>query len=290
VRGRGVGIVVGLFGAAVWALIAVAAHSRIRFVAIAVGVLIGLAMRSTVRSTDDARAPIHAGTTALFSILLGEYLTSNVVAVQVGAEIGKELSAPLGLGDFLFVLAQTSTPSVYVFWLIAASAAYAQPAAKLAYFTQRQIAELERADAEHLERRIRDVDARPKKRVELSAKVACAICEELCDAGTTTRTARGIVCQRCLPRAGQESVECGGCRERFDPVTMTSHTQYGLLCEPCAARFAKRRATGTARVACEVCEELVDAATTNSYEEREIVCEACYQQLEVGLNRDAKFR
>ncbi len=261
---RALAVLSAFAGVAAWILCERRLGAHYGAIALLLAVAIGALMRRAVHDERDQHLPLQAGLLALFAMMLGEFLTLRA------------LSQPF--------------ESWTVLWWGAGGFA-AHTLTRHALLTK-QIAAADDAalDERRGDGRARARRARSRTRSRGGARISCELCEQLVDASTTTATAHGIVCPRCKPRAGEARIACGACDAFVDPATTSSHAQYGIVCDGCLPRLARRVTTGVGRVRCEVCDELVDAATTSGFDKHSIVCEACYQELEVGPNRDATFR
>ena len=95
------GLVASVVGAAVWAVVTIATEYQIGFMAVGVGYLVGIAVRTGGKGIDSAFSYLGAGL-ALFGCLLGNLFTiCGVIASNEGVSFFAVLS--LLLLDFQFV-------------------------------------------------------------------------------------------------------------------------------------------------------------------------------------------
>ena len=80
------GVLAGVGGAIVWMLFAVVTRWRVRLLAVAIGLLIGFAIRRDVRRAQDVRVPVISALLAAGALFLGEYLLMMVLATESSGE------------------------------------------------------------------------------------------------------------------------------------------------------------------------------------------------------------
>ena len=122
------GVVIGFFtallGAVVWAVVVAVTHYQIGFVAVALGLLVGLAMARN--ASANPVLPVIAGAFALLGCVVGDLLCdiveqANFEQVPLGEALTVTFSHPAMLGE---IFSAYFSPLSLLFWAIAASAAF----------------------------------------------------------------------------------------------------------------------------------------------------------------------
>jgi hypothetical protein len=124
------GLSAAVISALVWYLFVVLTHYQIGFVAVGVGLLIGVAVRFGAGGKRGITLQFISVAIALLAMGTSEYLIIHYFAVQALAEEGYTdipLILPVGLMLRLIVESIKSDPLTLLFWGIAAWEAFAIP-------------------------------------------------------------------------------------------------------------------------------------------------------------------
>jgi len=195
------GVLAGVGGAIVWMLFALVTRWRLRLLAVAIGLLIGFAIRRDVRGAQDVRVPVISALLAAGALFLGEYLLMMVLAPELSVAVGRTVTPPYGPGEFFFLLFQTVDTGALVAWAGGAAAAFGVPAGALRRIEHIENAAAVRDEQSRMHEKSRRQDSPPPRRATGSARVRCASCDEMVDSNTTTQTDAGIVCEDCLVKS-----------------------------------------------------------------------------------------
>ena len=132
------GVLAGLVGAALWAIISVTTGYQIGYLAIGIGAIVGVAMRFTGKGIDQIFG-ISGGIIAIFSCFIGNYFSIvGYFSNQQGVDFFEILSL-IGYDGFLTIMQESFRFIDLVFYGIAAGAGY-----KFAFraFTEGDLAKL----------------------------------------------------------------------------------------------------------------------------------------------------
>lgn len=141
------------------------------FVGVPIGLAIGWAMLPAIRSHRDTKVPLLAAAVAGACFIFGQ----------------------------AFLAARAHSPAFVLYIGIeAVFAAVGVTIARVHAFAAGDAQAIAQHDMKNLQRWTEELEARPKPRAVGSAKVRCAVCDEMVDASSTRLDeARGIVCASC---------------------------------------------------------------------------------------------
>lgn len=118
-----VGLIASLIGAALWAVITIAAEYQIGFMAVGVGLLVGFCVRSAGKGIDKSYGIIGA-VLSIFGCLLGNYLT---VIGMIGKYTGLGFTTTfttIDMGSIPSLMSETFQPIDILFYGIAVYEGY----------------------------------------------------------------------------------------------------------------------------------------------------------------------